>query len=79
MIRDLIADSPVCAAFVNDSSKPENCFFAKRVLITDSLEEAEEMEYCFVSREAVLGKALFRYFPSITWLASNPYDKAEEE
>lgn len=52
---------------------------AVRYGLADSLEEAEEMEYCFVSREAVLGKALFRYFPSITWLASNPYDKAEEE
>lgn len=31
-----------------------------------TLEDAVEKKYCFVSEEAILGKAIFRYFPSFT-------------
>ena len=49
---------------------------AVRLELSESLEEAEWMEYCFVNRKQVLGKALFRYFPSVTWLDTDPYEES---
>lgn len=49
---------------------------AVRLELAESLEDAEWMEYCFVNREQILGKALFRYFPSVTWLDTDPYDES---
>lgn len=34
--------------------------------MASTLEDAIEKKYCFVSRDAILGKAIFRYFPSFT-------------
>lgn len=34
--------------------------------MASTLEDAVEKKYCFVSRDAILGKAIFRYYPSIT-------------
>ncbi len=36
--------------------------------LAPTLEEAVKQNYCFVSGDAILGKAVFRYFPSITML-----------
>lgn len=34
--------------------------------MASTLEDAVEKKYCFVSKDAILGKAIFRYYPSIT-------------
>ena len=34
--------------------------------MASTLEDAVEKKYCFVSKEAILGKAMFRYYPSFT-------------
>ena len=34
--------------------------------MASTLDDAIEKKYCFVSRDAILGKAIFRYYPSIT-------------
>ena len=34
--------------------------------MASTLDDAIEKNYCFVSRDAILGKAIFRYFPSFT-------------
>lgn len=52
---------------------------AVRLELAESLEEAEDEEYCFVNREQILGKALFRYFPSVTWLDMQPYEEQADE
>ena len=36
--------------------------------LVSTLEEAVEQKYCFVSEDAILGKAIFRYYPSISGL-----------
>lgn len=41
--------------------------------MADTIEEAIEEKYCFVSEEQILGKAIFRYFPSLGWMNKNPY------
>ena len=43
--------------------------------LADSVEEAVEKEYCFVNDDQILGKAIFRYFPSVTMMNQNPYDE----
>lgn len=34
--------------------------------LAPTLEEAVKQKYCFVSKDAILGKAIFRYYPSVT-------------
>ena len=36
--------------------------------MASTLEDAVEKKYCFVSKDAILGKAIFRYYPSITMM-----------
>lgn len=39
--------------------------------MASTLEDAVEKKYCFVSKDAILGKAIFRYYPSLSKLSGN--------
>ena len=39
--------------------------------LASTLEEAVEKKYCFVSEDAILGRAIFRYYPSFKNLTEN--------
>lgn len=41
--------------------------------LADTEEEAVELNYCFVSEDQIVGKAIFRYWPSLKWMNKNPY------
>lgn len=41
--------------------------------LTDTEQEAIEQNYCFVSEDQIIGKAIFRYWPSLKWMNKNPY------
>ena len=47
--------------------------------LADSVEEATEQRYCFVSRDQILGKAIFRYFPKPTLLNQSPYEEDTDQ
>lgn len=38
--------------------------------LVDTVEEAVQEAYCFVSEDAILGKAIFRYYPSVKKLSN---------
>lgn len=39
--------------------------------LASTLEDAVEKKYCFVSEDAILGKAIFRYYPAFAKLSGN--------
>lgn len=42
--------------------------------LVDSEKEAIKEKLCFVRRDQLIGKAMFRYYPSFTMMSHNPYE-----
>lgn len=60
----------------NRNNSLDGRYWASEAVMTgqvSNVEAAVEQNYCFVSEDAILGKAIFRYYPSITKLNTSPY------
>ncbi len=60
----------------NRNNSLDGRYWASEAVMTGQVSTvvaAVEQKYCFVSEDAILGKAIFRYYPSITKLNTSPY------
>nr|MBQ8252342.1 signal peptidase I [Lachnospiraceae bacterium] len=60
----------------NRNNSLDGRYWATEAVMTgqaSTLEAAIEQKFCFVSEDAILGKAIFRYYPSFTKLNTSPY------
>lgn len=61
----------------NRNNSLDGRYWAEEAVLEDICEneqEAIKQNLCFVSEDKILGKAIFRYYPSITKMNDNPFE-----